>query len=285
MKLIDFTKDNRFIKLRRSMGILDNATVELKTTMLWKGLTAEEIAGLRGHDSILDVDLKEVTVADDSTLEYKGQKVILYIRDQSMRFYEKGRGYKFHICDCETLSNMRDKNRYERYVVSTRDDGFFLVNLTSGGDIVREKEIKKLVVCINCLKKLNFKNYKESNSGDKKAIVEKFIIKDFFNKYQSRITFTPTYTDETAPLNVYANDQDVISRRTREKRNWTCEGCGINLMNNKQLLHVHHINGMKSDNRESNLKVLCIHCHSKEDGHERLKYLNEFNELSEIKSF
>ena len=41
-------------------------------------------------------------------------------------------------------------------------------------------------------------------------------------------------------------------------------------INNKSLLHTHHINGIKEDNDFPNLKVLCLDCHRKEPNHEHL---------------
>jgi hypothetical protein len=39
----------------------------------------------------------------------------------------------------------------------------------------------------------------------------------------------------------------------------------------KDLLHVHHINGVKSDNSEMNLRVLCQYCHGEQPNHEHMK--------------
>lgn len=42
------------------------------------------------------------------------------------------------------------------------------------------------------------------------------------------------------------------------------------MRSHRALLHVHHISGVKSDNRPSNLKALCIDCHSKQPKHEHM---------------
>lgn len=42
-----------------------------------------------------------------------------------------------------------------------------------------------------------------------------------------------------------------------------CECCGITNWNGKELsFHLHHINGINTDNRLSNLQILCPNCHS-----------------------
>ena len=59
----------------------------------------------------------------------------------------------------------------------------------------------------------------------------------------------------------------------REKHQYVCENCGVILNGfNKRFLEVHHINGNKLDNREYNLKCLCIRCHSEIDKRHKENY-------------
>lgn len=51
-----------------------------------------------------------------------------------------------------------------------------------------------------------------------------------------------------------------------KKRDYACNRCGISNWNGKPLrLHLEHINGDNTDNREENLEVLCPNCHSQTD--------------------
>lgn len=64
------------------------------------------------------------------------------------------------------------------------------------------------------------------------------------------------------PLN-----NDRISKRLLE-RGWeyNCTLCGINSWKGHSLtLHLDHINGDSSDNRENNLRFLCPNCHQQTD--------------------
>ena len=70
----------------------------------------------------ITVGSDDVEVALDGTLEYQGRKVVLYIRDV------KGHLPKYHVVGCHTLSDMRSKGKYKRYVVTRRTDGEFLLN-------------------------------------------------------------------------------------------------------------------------------------------------------------
>ncbi len=59
----------------------------------------------------------------------------------------------------------------------------------------------------------------------------------------------------------YPPDWEIIKTNYRNSVNWICEKCGINLFEYRRLLHTHHINGVKSDCSQSNLKALCLKCH------------------------
>ena len=45
-----------------------------------------------------------------------------------------------------------------------------------------------------------------------------------------------------------------------------CQECGVSVINpytNKTTLEIHHIDGNRKNNLESNLQLLCPNCHSK----------------------
>ena len=86
----------------------------------------------------------EIAVAPNGTLEYQGQKVILYIRDVM------GHLPKYHVVDCRTLKVMRRAGRYKRYVVTRRTDGEFILNFAD--NLSRDDpETHRLDICKNCL--------------------------------------------------------------------------------------------------------------------------------------
>ena len=74
-------------------------------------------------------------------------------------------------------------------------------------------------------------------------------------------------TDIEVDLFGYTKDWEIISRGIREKRNYTCECCGLKIEDpyDQHYIHVHHKNGRKIDNRESNLQCLCLRCHANVD--------------------
>lgn len=78
---------------------------------------------------------------------------------------------------------------------------------------------------------------------------------------------TAVHIDTRTKLDVWSE----ISTTLRESSHWRCSECSVYLGDNKGLLHVHHKNGNKGDNRKGNLAVLCKECHSKQPNHAHLK--------------
>jgi hypothetical protein len=68
----------------------------------------------------------------------------------------------------------------------------------------------------------------------------------------------------------YSADWSTVSKNVRVKFDYQCQQCGLDLTNHKSLLHVHHINGVKSDNSASNLTPLCCDCHRKQPDHQHM---------------
>ena len=63
----------------------------------------------------------------------------------------------------------------------------------------------------------------------------------------------------------YTPDWPMIARSTKDDRGWRCEMCRFRKLFDS-LIQVHHIDGDKSDNKPSNLQVLCAKCHGEKHG-------------------
>lgn len=226
-------------------------------------------------------DGMEVTLADLDTfsglLSVQGRQVLLYIPDQGPRILEiledglKGR--RFHIANCDTLDEMRQKRRFERYVATNDLSGMFPVH---GVDPLRAEHSGKidLRVCKNCLKALNFDGFAIARQSEKKAIHQNFSIAAFFECYSTFFKHLPKRNSigDTAG---YTRDWPEISANVRIACGFKCDECGIDLAEHKNLLHVHHIDGVKSNNSCSNLRPLCADCHRKQPLHEHLYVSSE----------
>jgi hypothetical protein len=70
----------------------------------------------------------------------------------------------------------------------------------------------------------------------------------------------------------YVSDWQSIAKNVKEAANWRCGQCHLSLISDRELLHVHHRDRDTTNNSRANLQVLCVQCHSLEEGagHKRL---------------
>lgn len=196
-------------------------------------------------------------------LSYKGRQVLLYIKDHSYgNIYQeaisRGGGNRFHVANCKTLEQMMSRGRHKRYMATANLSGEFVIGATGRPDAKA-----KLQVCLNCLDLLNYQQIRVI-PAQKKLIVEKFRLTEFFATYSSFFKFMPHYNEATKIG--YTSDWDLVSKDVREKARYICNDCSVNLSENKSLCHTHHINGVKNDNSFENLQVLCADCHRRAHG-------------------
>ncbi len=226
----------------------------------------------------IDVGINDIEIQPNGLLKYRGEQILLHIKEiNSFGHYGLP---KFHFYQCATLNNMQSKGRFERYVVTQRKTGYFLMDKKVGYDFYEKDVEERLNVCKNCLNWFN-RNYR------KRYTVETFDIVEFFEHFtKSPITRTPMYTDKNAPVSGYAADWNEISKQRKEQCGYVCQQCSIDLSLHKNLMQTHHANGVKSDNSSSNLKVLCIECHSEQPSHGHMKSsaVREIFEVQQIKA-
>jgi hypothetical protein len=279
MKLLDFLAFQPLNELRRSMG---NAELgEISTIRLGNRITADELFQLSRQG--IDIDPNEIEFLNDGTLGYKGRRVLLYIRDIEEYSHVQKDLPRFHIAHCRTLDQMLHNNRFERYVVATRVDGIFNLKQKKAWESKFKPVERKLDVCQNCLDHLRWNSFSiQGSSYARKSAVSGFSIASFFERYGgSLFNETPKYSDQDAPVNEYPVNFSYVSNQVRAGRHWTCEDCGVTLsgLGERQYLHTHHKNGVKSDNSPSNLVVLCVACHAQQPQHAHLRRSEAFRQF------
>lgn len=274
MKLPDFTFDNDFNTLRQAIGAtlsVYKAKLNLPPPVLKKREVPPPLPRLSPIG--IDISSDEIGTNPDGTLTYKGSRVTVHIRDVQ-EFRGTHHPPRFHVSNCRTLAEMRARGRFERYVVSDRDDGMFYIRIDSGP--LRET---RLSVCQNCLDKLSWGGFsKDHEQSIRHSAVSSFSLKSFFSRYpRTPISTLPSHTPETAPINDYPTNWEQISSEMRRQLRFTCQECGLQLgEGRKQYLHIHHVNGLKYDTNPDNLRCLCLQCHAAQPGHGHMRSLPEY---------
>ena len=272
---LEFTNFESFLNIVEK--IIGNKVKEAKKLLETEG---------RDIDNISDIFLSDNDELFDLLPDGSLVKTNLYIATKNVDRYSintitKKDLYKYHIYKCSTISQMFNAGRKHRYKINTRDDGkFFFIFNDYQGNILEENRNQELNVCKNCLGK--FINRYASDYD-----VENFNLKDFHKQNNSFFDFDTSSLEkgENAIPNVYSNRWTQISTQLKRKRKYICEKCTWKPQNiyQQRFIHTHHQNGDKTNNKNENLKVLCIKCHSEVDKfHTQIKKQESYKEFMNL---
>jgi hypothetical protein len=191
MKLdIDFSALEKLVKEMGASSIPWTSGVDVINTVYGWEIILETTG--------IDVDIKDIEKTDDGLLKYNGKQILLYIKVVN-QLSQYGLP-KFHFYQCATLNNMEKQKRFERYVVTQRKTGYFLMDKKHGIDYYEKDVEEKLDVCKNCLNWYN-RVYRKNHS------VSTFDIPEFFQHFQNTpINKKPTNTD------LFSSPQNYQSR-------------------------------------------------------------------------
>lgn len=219
---------------------------------------------------VTDFDL-DISI-NGQLLSYDGHGVLVYIKEHSDLSKAVADPYneakRYHLTDCQTIQDEKKDKRFGRLVALRymEDD----IPICDGEGNTKNA---KLVVCGRCLRKLKYSPYLNAgNSEEEKLLVQKnFSLREFLKKQHS-------FPEESLPLRhakfsnfSYTSDWKSVSEVYKLSQNYSCEECGVELKQRKELLHTHHIDGVKSNNHPANLMALCVECHSEQPKHKHLK--------------
>jgi len=180
-------------------------------------------------------------------------------------------GPRYHVADCLTLEDMRQKGRFNRYVSTAKTDGQFRVEPWDREIRTRGDEmLSKLAPCQNCLTFLNYDGFEEKGHPERRLIASDFNIQKFFKNYEPIFRCMPLYNPDNFPEGNYTADWARISEDLRIRAKWKCKDCGVDLSSHRYLLHAHHIDGNRGNNKSTNLEPLCCVCHQKKPFHQQM---------------
>jgi len=277
-QLINFFEDTRLNGLREAMGARLVDWYGGERTI--RPLSKEDLDRLRTVG--IDIDgLEQIRVEPDGTISFKGQRILVYIRDVSV-LERQHTLPKYHFAFCRTLERMQQGNRWFRYVVANRDDGLFRINFTGSRTGSSEQ---RLNVCQCCLERISWKGFSIRGTSERARLdmVGAFKLAEFFAAYpKDLLSVLPRYTALDAPLNDYPDDWPVIAERLKRDRGHRCERCGLVVgVGFRHFLHGHHKSGEKNNNSPENLEVLCLGCHANEPGHAHMKERVDYRDFIE----
>ena len=271
--------DLKFSEFKTFLNAVESITseklAEAKRLLETEGKNIDDISDIFVNDN---GELFEI-LPDGSLVRVNLYIATKVVDNYTLKYIQSRDLYKYHIYKCTTISNMFNSGRKHRYKINSRDDGTFYYTFTDyNGYVLKTVENQKLNICKNCLKKFLYKNYVSDSD------VANFNLKDFHKQNKNFFDFDTSSMEkgEYAKANVYSRKWTEISNQIKSKRDYSCEECGWRPKNSyeKRFIHTHHQNGDKTNNRDDNLKVLCIKCHSNVDiYHKRIKSSSNYKEF------
>ena len=257
------------------------------------------IEKIESNDEIIIEKLKEgieISYEDFDKIEtiaglfsWKNEHAFLYIHEpiateEELLETPSQSGPKFHLLKCSTILDMHKKNRSKRYKLIRATEGNFpcyprLTNPDGTKNIhgkinYNNKIFSDLIVCQNCLSLLNYRNFRILSDFRKKRKFARSFEKEKFFKYYNPFFFDQKYYNKDLKKDGnYTLDHALVRDKLLKKVSYCCQNkdCFVDLNDHPEWLHMHHINGQRGDNDETNLKILCILCHQKQPFHQKMR--------------
>ncbi|MBR6629404.1 MAG: HNH endonuclease [Bacteroidaceae bacterium] len=230
----------------------------LKNLLTSLGYQVEKATGYREVENV-DVDLNDLQNNIDFTEDGiflidandgSRQQIFLYKRNYRLRTYGKPR---FHIRKCKVIQDFMDLGTFRQEYRRANTNPVLVCDVDDNNT---DKLVDDLPLCKYCARMVA----QEYQGMHSKEFVE--ILREASENSEENIGGTVE-----VDIFGYTKDWEMISKAYREEHNYTCECCGVHIDDpyDYYYMHVHHINGDKTNNRKSNLRCLCIRCHSQVD--------------------
>ncbi len=231
-------------------NFLAELNIHVGAAVTWRQIEGEDIHLDKGD---LDFTDEGIFSIDENGIK---RQVFLYKREYNIAKFKKPR---MHICKCKTIDDFLEKGGTRIPDYRRANTETVKVIDTSDRDDMQEVEVSELPLCSYCAE-IMFDDKKYSLNSAEFSEILKDASEVGVDDFNSHIDYRG-----------YTRDWREISRRVRQEKNYTCEKCGVKTEEH-MFMHVHHINGVKTDNSNGNLQCLCVRCHSEVDDTHRANF-------------
>lgn len=192
----------------------------------------------------------------------KTRQVFMYKRDYRLEEHGKPR---FHICKCNTIQSFIASGAFDHYKYANTET----VPVSDIDNGYKEVEVSGLPLCSFCASMLGGQYTKGMP------------VNEFVEVLRQAGEASREEEAQDVDMFGYVKNWQRISQAYRALHNYTCEACGYVAENpmQRRFIQVHHIDGDKLNNRESNLRCLCIECHAQVDAVHRKNFSEGGNKL------
>ena len=215
----------------------------------------------------------------------------LYLQDYRLNVYGPPR---YHLCNCSTIQEFKINGYFHKYRWANTE-AVMVVNRDSR----KEVPFDHLDLCKNCVSIIRERAGHESFQTSKEFV--EFVKQKV---YGNEVADKDGLFDDTGEAAIakdikkelgiadidfgaeydifgYVHGWEQISKAYREKQNYTCERCGLHIEDplDRRFIHVHHKDGNKANNSNSNLECLCIDCHAHVDSNHEQNFSEGANSI------
>ena len=226
-------------------ALLQRKGIRVGKAKHWREINSEEVSIREGKLEFTDDGI----FVNEDGIKRQG---FLYKRAMYLEWEGVRKKPAFHICKCEKIEQYLRGNDIPEYRRANTE----YVKVLDKSRHLKETIVYNLPLCGYCAGLL--RQYDENlNSSQFSEILRNAASMEDAKQKDSELKSSATE---------YTKDWQEVSKKIKDKHNWTCEKCGVKVSQfDHTFMEVHHKNKDKTDNRESNLQCLCIKCHSEID--------------------
>jgi len=178
----------------------------------------------------------------------------------------------YHLVECPALVEAALYDWPGEYCATQRPDGRFKYTYTRGAETLLDVDGQRLQPCPHCLERINKRRRK-----DEAYSAEAFTPADFFSRSFSKTTLGSVGQDigcRHVP-DMLRPDWQRIEHAYLEMSEYQCQGrdcphSDLSAEEHRPFMQAHYIQSDSQYEQFGYIRALCVHCHSRESGHDYL---------------